>query len=598
MNLALLVAISLTLSACGQGADDPSSAGPSRSSASAAGEVTEQGFRLDVAVDGVPVKIEGPAAVADPGTRVEVAPATGTQGDALFADSPTLPGIEVTMADGGQPRAPIRITYDLSERSDVLDALGRGFAPVVVSDEGSADRGLVLASVDTQSRTFEAETSHLSSFRAGAVDLTGRYTAAFEAQEARRAGLAATERCPEPDGVNVAGTRVRAQSSQPEILDACATGADGDAAVIELTNSSPLFFALSGIPSQSLSTGSAPDTAATLASLVNAFAQGEAGPSLVPPGSTMEVRYPVAELPGSIDARVDPAATQYETVLTGLDMLGVRSDLVRTALDSKSAMDCMSAGADTARQPDVDFGTGVGRFATFGDCILKVSTGLAGETNSAAVQTVGTALTLIGTLPRQLTANVAGLRGEFSGTNQFDISLLTGDEAAPVDRDPEAPGLPGDQKSPDSGPGWYWLSDMRPTSSANGYGASRGEQNVIKNTTYPNSFIGSYTTGRPFGDMNRASYMLAGKCSTLDMYVGQSSASPRVGGPTRFRIWLNDDNLVLDHYAEINAEAHHVRLDVSGASRMTFQDDRERQAGYNVWGSPRMYCTENPRPDE
>lgn len=595
----VMAAAVVLLSSCGA-EDSTTTSAVDSDAASTAGavstEVSDDGFRLELTAGDVPVVVEAGAGVAAPGTVVSADLVQGPAADELLSGGVDLPAVDIRLANNTQPRELVQITYDLSGRQELRDALSNGGTPLVVTNAGTPDRGLLPAAVTQDGEALVVETPHLSTFRPAVVDLGGKFSAAWKQQQERRAGEGVSADCPEPNGIAVGDTRARAQSSRPDIIDACVVRAEAGNAVVGLTNSSALFFSLEGLNPGALGSGEVPNTAETIALLVNFLAQGEEGPSLVPPNSRTEVQIPTPDLPATLTARVDPAATQYETILTGLDMLGVKSDVVQAALDSKTAFDCLSAGADTAQRPRVGAGEGFERFTTFGDCMLKASAAIVGDADSSEVTTVGTALTLIGTLPRQLVANIEGAAREVSGSSTFDISVLTGKDAAEVDLDASGPGAPGDQASPSEGPGWYWLSDIETASTGNGYRLIRNKPGVINTTEYPNSFLGSYTTGPRFGDPNRATYALKGKCTTLDLYVGQSADSGQAAGPGRFRIWLNDTNLVADEYVAMNEDAHHLQIDVSGASRMIFQDDRDRDGGFNVWGSPRLYCSENPTP--
>lgn len=591
----LILVPTIVLSACSRGdAPHESATGPSSAATS---EVTSEGFRLELVVDDVPVVVEGAGGVADAGAAVSARGVTRPVEDPVLRDEVGLPAVEVALDGGGQPRTPVTITYDVSGRSDVLDAVSRGGAPLVVSDEGDeASRGLVTATVDPATRTLVARTPHLSTFRPAVVDLGGKFSAAWKRQQEVRAGAGATAECPQPDGVDVGGKRARAQSSAPDVVDACVTGADGDDAVLGLTNLSPLFFTVDGVPAGGVGTREVPDSAELLAALFHGGPGGAEKTHLLPPSSRSEARIPTVDLPTSLQVSVDPASTQYETVLTGLDMLGVKAATAEAALAAKSALDCGSAASDTTQRPGADADEWSQRLTTFGDCLLKASAAAAGTSDSAAVHTLGTALSLVGTLPRQLRANLEGAAGEFRGKNRFDISILTGTDAAAVDRDAAGPGAPGDQRSPESGPGWYWLTDIEPANWENGLSVARDRHDTIKNTRYPNSIYGWYTTGKAYGDPDRATYMLAGKCTSFDVHVGQSANSRDVAGPGRFRVWKDDATLLADEYVAMNEEAHHLQIDLTGASRLTIQDDRDRLGGFNVWGSPRVYCSENPSP--
>ncbi|MBG0738913.1 alpha/beta fold hydrolase [Paeniglutamicibacter antarcticus] len=162
-------------------------------------------------------------------------------------------------------------------------------------------------------------------------------------------------------------------------------------------------------------------------------------------------------------------------------------------------------------------------------------------------------------------------------------------------------GAPGSGSVPTDGgtsaagePGWFSLKDVGPATWENGFDSRA--QLSIKNTKFPDSIQGYYATGPRFGEPDHAEWALKGKCSKLEVWVGQDADSPGHTGPSHFAVTL-DNNVAAERDANFLDEAQKIELDLTGVTRMEFQDERTNLGGaYNVWGSPRIYCSENPKP--
>jgi hypothetical protein len=119
---------------------------------------------------------------------------------------------------------------------------------------------------------------------------------------------------------------------------------------------------------------------------------------------------------------------------------------------------------------------------------------------------------------------------------------------------------------------------------------------TIRNTPFPDSILGWYSTGKSYGDPNTAAFGLKGLCSRFEVYVGQSADSPGRVGPSTFTVTL-DGQVAAKVQRVYLDEAQKIDLDVTGITRLEIQDDRtNKTGGYNVWGTPRFYCSTNPAP--
>lgn len=200
----------LTLTGCS--VDEQAPASPSSDTAASA-EVSEHGFRIELATGDIPLVVQAGGGVAEPGTSVRVDLNENPDRDDLLTEDESLPAVDIRLGEGKQPSKQIRLTYDLSNLPDFREALSAGGTPLVVTESDSAGRGLLPATVSPDGRTLVVESPHQSTFRPAVVDLGGKFSAAWAQQQERRAGAGATADCPEPDGVAIGDTRARAQSA-------------------------------------------------------------------------------------------------------------------------------------------------------------------------------------------------------------------------------------------------------------------------------------------------------------------------------------------------------------------------------------------------
>ncbi len=135
----------------------------------------------------------------------------------------------------------------------------------------------------------------------------------------------------------------------------------------------------------------------------------------------------------------------------------------------------------------------------------------------------------------------------------------------------------------------YNLADVQ--SLRSGAGISIPKQSTIKTTTFPNSIRG---TGYFSGDED-ISYALGGACSKLTVSVGQDAESPTIGGPSVFHILLDDVEKATATRGPFD-EPQLLTVDVTGATRLKFTDERTSKDAYSIWGSPVLTCTRNPAP--
>ena len=179
------------------------------------------------------------------------------------------------------------------------------------------------------------------------------------------------------------------------------------------------------------------------------------------------------------------------------------------------------------------------------------------------------------------------------GSSATGSVTASSSESPGISSSATATGTPGEgaNTSPDVAPAakTYNLTDVQ--SLGSGAGISLPKQSTIKTTTFPNSIRG---TGYYSGDED-ISYTLGGACTKLTVSVGQDAASPTIGGPSVFHILLDDVEKATATRGPFD-EPQLLTVDVTGATRLKFTDERTSKDGYSIWGSPVLTCTRNPAP--
>jgi pimeloyl-ACP methyl ester carboxylesterase len=146
----------------------------------------------------------------------------------------------------------------------------------------------------------------------------------------------------------------------------------------------------------------------------------------------------------------------------------------------------------------------------------------------------------------------------------------------------------------DGGGGWIPLSAVEPSFWGNGF--SGYKPLTIKNTRFPESIKASWLTGPYYGEPDHSGWALKGKCTKLEVWVGQDADSPGHAGKGSFTVTLDDRVAAKEVMTYLDA-ARKITLDLTGVTIMEFQDQRTNVGGaYNVWGSPRILCSANPTP--
>ncbi|WP_410645307.1 NPCBM/NEW2 domain-containing protein [Amycolatopsis sp. lyj-346] len=141
-----------------------------------------------------------------------------------------------------------------------------------------------------------------------------------------------------------------------------------------------------------------------------------------------------------------------------------------------------------------------------------------------------------------------------------------------------------------SGPAWYDLTAYEAVSFGNGHTSVASI--TIGTTSFPNSIRGYYQSSA--SDPNdRRTWLTAGACDRLSVWVGKDAASSGTGGTGHFSVQAEGAE-VAGADATLTDPPRHLDVDISGVSRLTLLDTKASRDANNAWGSPKVHCTAPP----
>ncbi|ADJ49032.1 hypothetical protein AMES_7206 [Amycolatopsis mediterranei S699] len=141
-----------------------------------------------------------------------------------------------------------------------------------------------------------------------------------------------------------------------------------------------------------------------------------------------------------------------------------------------------------------------------------------------------------------------------------------------------------------SGPAWYDLTAYEAVSFGNGH--SSVSSITIGNTSFPNSIKGYYQSSA--SDPNdRRTWLTAGACDQLSVWVGKDAASSGKGGTGHFSVQAEAAEIA-GADATLQDQPQQLVVDIAGVSRLTLFDTKASQDANNAWGSPKVRCTAPP----
>jgi hypothetical protein len=182
---------------------------------------------------------------------------------------------------------------------------------------------------------------------------------------------------------------------------------------------------------------------------------------------------------------------------------------------------------------------------------------------------------------------IAEVSGTAGSTKEATAGPTESIAAGTVARRPQTPVS---TPSPRTLEGWYDLTAYEAVSFGNGH--SSVNSITIGATSYPNSIRGYYQSSAADPN-NRRTWLTAGKCTRLSVWVGKDAASSSTTGTGRFVVKAEDVETASAD-ATIADSPQHIDIDITGVVRLTLFDTRGSRDANNAWGSPRVYCTAPP----
>ncbi len=369
---------------------------------------------------------------------VELAPATVTSGKAFEAEAAAGAPVQVTLAGGGQPSAPITLQFDLSGDPQLAGAFNDEVRPVVrsISDGDPAATDLLAASWDPGSKTVTATSTHLSVFQVIATNVGHVMEAVADAWK-QVAGQVDSS-CREKSEVIIGGATLTLTPSKAGPVAGCLRDAGDGAIGVDFTNGTRQYYGVTSTPAGQFSNPALMGGDDRIASWLHQSSSSPTG--LLTPKSTGTLVLPAGTTSGEIHLDVDPVLLQLKTLLAAVGMVGLDGDVVLTALmDSKEVWDCLTtvAKVPAAVIPGnvTDFSNTLSQMA---QCGLSASEKAVTDRNFV-LHRMGVALSLLTTLPDQFLANVTGAIGEVSGDNHLTF-VLTGQVPSPSSSQPAPTG--------------------------------------------------------------------------------------------------------------------------------------------------------------
>ncbi|MET8777112.1 NPCBM/NEW2 domain-containing protein [Nocardia sp. NPDC004654] len=197
--------------------------------------------------------------------------------------------------------------------------------------------------------------------------------------------------------------------------------------------------------------------------------------------------------------------------------------------------------------------------------------------------------------PSATPADKEALLPETSPATTTSVAPSTSATAsAPKTSVPSSAGMPSAGATNSDGPtpsdGWYELTAYQSVAWNNGFDPVDPVR--IGSASFPSSIVGYYPSSSS-DPMNRATWMVGGKCDRFSVWIGKDAESASSAGVGRFVVKADDREVFADEMSMTDA-AREVDIDLSGVVRLTLFDTRKSQDAKNAWGRPRVHCTAPP----
>lgn len=387
-------------------------------------------------IDGMTVKASMPDGAAPSGETLTVA-ASPAEIPAAGAQVAAAQTARVRLGDdGAQPTKPIALTFDLSGKPELAEKFSDTVIPVVesASDTGDEAHDLLRATWDPATKSVTATTTHLSDFRLGAIDLGKVADGLASAYRALRGTTDSA--CKDKSEITVSGTRYTLTATNHGPVAGCLRESGGGVAV-DFSNATQQFYRVTSEPRGTWSTTDWP-TVNSVGGWFTSLLGNQKSSNLLAAKGTGRVAFSAGVKQAELTLRMDPAAIQAATIVTGLEMLtGMRPSKVGTTTQVPKSLElatsvtkvitCIQQGLEIGLTPGKAFSNDELRstLSTSGGCVNDVREAVAEESKKQAISTVGTVLTLLGDLPDRLASGVTGALGELTGDDTLNFALTS-----------------------------------------------------------------------------------------------------------------------------------------------------------------------------
>ncbi|MGW6442965.1 NPCBM/NEW2 domain-containing protein [Lentzea sp. NPDC055074] len=173
------------------------------------------------------------------------------------------------------------------------------------------------------------------------------------------------------------------------------------------------------------------------------------------------------------------------------------------------------------------------------------------------------------------------------GTTVLVSGVLDGDEpAAALVTSPALAAPPSPVED------WYDLTTHATVEAGTGHEVVPSVSIGIGKEPFAHGLRGT-STSSPAQPNNSRTWLTAGRCTRLSVWVGKDAASAQQDGVGQFVIKA-DETEAATRQASIGDAPQHVEVDLSDVDRLTLLDVRASRDAVNAWGAPRVFCAAPP----
>lgn len=409
--IAMCAAVVIVVS-CSRGPDPIATSegvSPQPGSPAVSASVTSEPDVVTSVIEGVTVEVQLTGA-ADHGRSLAVSESSFSPEHPPAHIASTAP-VSVRLDDGdGQPAAPIRLTFDLSERPDLVAAFNDGAVPVVesVSGDGAGVRDMFLARWDPTTQSVTSDVTHLSNFWVSAFNVVkvvtddiGKLVTGVSDR------FEASLRCRESSTVTFDNREYVLTPAHPGQVSGCLVNANGRLAV-DFQNATGSFYAIRVDPDEvggSWAHGDALTMTSSAGALATLMTVGSKG-TLV---GRSTGRLTFSDTADVIHIRLIPQehGILAQSLVTGINMLGINLERIRLI---PGAWDCFAlshnAPGTLSNLSPASLHSLIGEVS---QCLITLAEAQGGDqARMAELHRLSVAVAVFTELPQQLWDHVVG----------------------------------------------------------------------------------------------------------------------------------------------------------------------------------------------